>query len=80
MTSSINNHKQVDDHVLCKVIEWCEHHRNDAMTSNNKPGSNSLGQVTKIDEWDQQFFGDDNDTAFETMLVGPHDCHTLVKS
>lgn len=50
------------------------------MTSSNNSGSNILGQVTNIEKWDQHFFGDDNDTVFEIILVGPHDLDTLVES
>lgn len=62
----------VNDPVLRKVIEWCEHHRNDATTSADDD-NDTRKKTTDIDEWDQKFMQVDQEMLFEIILVR----HTL---
>ncbi|TLD03165.1 uncharacterized protein PgNI_12512 [Pyricularia grisea] len=57
----------VSEAVLRKVLEWCEHHRNDpALVS----GENSESwKTTDIDEWDQLFMQVDLQMLFEIILA-----------
>lgn len=59
----------VNDPVLRKVIEWCEHHRNDAAQSADDDNDNRK-KTTDIDEWDQKFMQVDQEMLFEIILVG----------
>jgi hypothetical protein len=58
----------VNDPVLRKVIEWCEHHRNDAAQSADDDNDNRK-KTTDIDEWDQKFMQVDQEMLFEIILV-----------
>ena len=59
----------VNDPVLRKVVEWCEHHRNDAAQSADDDNDNRK-KTTDIDEWDQKFMQVDQEMLFEIILVG----------
>jgi S-phase kinase-associated protein 1 len=59
---------QVTEPVLRKVIEWCEHHRNDPPATNDEE-SDSRKKTTDIDEWDQKFMQVDQEMLFEIILV-----------
>lgn len=59
----------VNDPVLRKVMEWCEHHRNDAVQSTDDDNDNRK-KTTDIDEWDQKFMQVDQEMLFEIILVG----------
>lgn len=61
----INN---VNDPVLRKVIEWCEHHRNDAAQTPDDDNDNRK-KTTDIDEWDQKFMQVDQEMLFEIILA-----------
>ncbi|KAK4192023.1 Skp1 family, dimerization domain-containing protein [Podospora australis] len=61
----INN---VNDPVLKKVIEWCEHHKNDAAVSTDDDNDNRK-KTTDIDEWDQKFMQVDQEMLFEIILA-----------
>lgn len=55
-----------------KVLEWCEHHRNDPPASQDDD-SDSRKKSTDIDEWDQKFMQVDQEMLFEIILVSlPH--------
>jgi S-phase kinase-associated protein 1 len=55
-----------------KVLEWCEHHRNDPPASQDDD-SDSRKKSTDIDEWDQKFMQVDQEMLFEIILVRfPH--------
>ncbi|KAL5612827.1 hypothetical protein BROUX41_004092 [Berkeleyomyces rouxiae] len=58
----------VNDAVLKKVIEWCEHHRNDPATN---PDDDDLARkkTTDIEEWDQKFMQVDQEMLFEIILA-----------
>ncbi|PHH52961.1 E3 ubiquitin ligase complex SCF subunit sconC [Ceratocystis fimbriata CBS 114723] len=58
----------VNDAVLKKVVEWCEHHRNDPATS---PDEDDLSRkkTTDIEEWDQKFMQVDQEMLFEIILA-----------
>ncbi|KAK4123543.1 E3 ubiquitin ligase SCF complex, Skp subunit [Parathielavia appendiculata] len=58
----------VNDPVLRKVIEWCEHHRNDAAQSADDE-NDSRKKTTDIDEWDQKFMQVDQEMLFEIILA-----------
>lgn len=59
----------VNEAVLRKVIEWCEHHRNDPPQTNDDE-SDSRKKTTEIEEWDQKFMQVDQEMLFEIILVG----------
>jgi len=58
----------VNEAVLKKVIEWCEHHRNDPPTV-NEDDSDSRKKATDIEEWDQKFMQVDQEMLFEIILA-----------
>ncbi|KAJ2998875.1 hypothetical protein NUW58_g192 [Xylaria curta] len=58
----------VSEPVLRKVIEWCEHHRNDP-PSTNEDESDNRKKTTDIDEWDQKFMQVDQEMLFEIILA-----------
>ncbi len=51
-----------------KVIEWCEHHKNDPATAADDD-SDSRKKTTDIEEWDQKFMQVDQEMLFEIILV-----------
>ncbi|CAN8097163.1 unnamed protein product [Discula destructiva] len=53
--------------VLDKIIEWCEHHRNDPPPSADED-SESRKKTTEIDEWDQKYMQVDQEMLFEIIL------------
>jgi S-phase kinase-associated protein 1 len=59
---------QVNESVLKKVLEWCEHHRNDPQTAADDD-SDSRKKTTDIEEWDQKFMQVDQEMLFEIILV-----------
>ena len=58
----------VSENVLKKVIEWCEHHKNDP-PANQDDESDSRKKSTDIEEWDQKFMQVDQEMLFEIILV-----------
>jgi S-phase kinase-associated protein 1 len=58
----------VNEAVLKKVIEWCEHHKGDAPTT-NEDESDSRKRSTDIEEWDQKFMQVDQEMLFEIILA-----------
>jgi len=58
----------VNEQVLKKVIEWCEHHRNDPATTPDDD-SDSRKKTTDIEEWDQKFMQVDQEMLFEIILA-----------
>lgn len=58
----------VNGSVLAKVIEWCEHHKNDpAPTADDE--TDSRKKSTDIEEWDQKFMQVDQEMLFEIILA-----------
>ncbi|KAK1765765.1 Skp1 family, dimerization domain-containing protein [Phialemonium atrogriseum] len=58
----------VNEAVLRKVIEWCEHHRNDPpQTADDE--NDSRKKTTDIEEWDQKFMQVDQEMLFEIILA-----------
>lgn len=51
-----------------KVIEWCEHHRNDPPQAADDDSENRK-KTTDIEEWDQKFMQVDQEMLFEIILV-----------
>lgn len=58
----------MNEAVLRKVIEWCEHHRNDPPQAQDDE-SDARKKTTDIDEWDQKFMQVDQEMLFEIILV-----------
>ncbi|KAI1359901.1 E3 ubiquitin ligase complex SCF subunit scon-3 [Xylaria arbuscula] len=58
----------VTEPVLRKVIEWCEHHRNDPPSTQDDDSDNRK-KTTDIDEWDQKFMQVDQEMLFEIILA-----------
>ncbi|KAI9320230.1 E3 ubiquitin ligase complex SCF subunit sconC [Dichotomocladium elegans] len=50
--------------VLRKVIEWCDHHRNDPVVNDEQERRN-----TDIEEWDQKYMEVDQETLFDIILA-----------
>ncbi|KAG0166932.1 suppressor of kinetochore protein mutant [Apophysomyces sp. BC1034] len=50
--------------VLRKVIDWCEHHREDPL-----PQDDQERRSTDIDEWDQKYMEVDQETLFDIILA-----------
>ncbi|TAQ88292.1 hypothetical protein B7494_g3376 [Chlorociboria aeruginascens] len=58
----------VNEPVLKKVIEWCEHHKADPPVSPDDD-SDSRKKTTDIEEWDQKFMQVDQEMLFEIILA-----------
>ncbi|KAF1850942.1 S-phase kinase-associated protein-like protein 1 [Cucurbitaria berberidis CBS 394.84] len=58
----------VNEAVMKKVLEWCEHHRADAPSSQDDD-SDSRKKSTDIEEWDQKFMQVDQEMLFEIILA-----------
>ncbi|OAA33095.1 SKP1 component [Moelleriella libera RCEF 2490] len=58
----------VNEAVLRKVVEWCEHHRNDAFAGQDDD-SDGRRRTTDIEEWDQKFMQVDQEMLFEIILA-----------
>ncbi|KAI9746412.1 MAG: hypothetical protein M1818_000125 [Claussenomyces sp. TS43310] len=58
----------VNETVLKKVIEWCEHHKGDPIATADDD-SDSRKKTTDIEEWDQKFMQVDQEMLFEIILA-----------
>lgn len=58
----------VNEAVLRKVIEWCEHHKNDPPQAQDDE-SDARKKTTDIEEWDQKFMQVDQEMLFEIILA-----------
>lgn len=58
----------VTEPVLQKIIEWCEHHRNDPLPT-AEDDNESRKKTTDIDEWDQKYMQVDQEMLFEIILA-----------
>ncbi|KAB5558690.1 Skp1 family, dimerization domain-containing protein [Coniochaeta sp. 2T2.1] len=58
----------VNEAVLKKVIEWCEHHRNDPIQPADEE-ADTRKKTTDIEEWDQKFMQVDQEMLFEIILA-----------
>lgn len=54
--------------VLNKVLEWCEHHKNDPVPAADDE-ADSRKKSTDIEEWDQKFMQVDQEMLFEIILA-----------
>ena len=61
----------MNEAVLLKVIEWCQHHKGDPPAS-TEDDADSRKKTTDIDEWDQKFMQVDQEMLFEIILVSLH--------
>lgn len=53
-----NVNVNVDGKLLQKIIEWCKYHRDE---------DDHITKINKIDIWDSNFYGKDQDTIFEII-------------
>ncbi|TDZ37124.1 E3 ubiquitin ligase complex SCF subunit scon-3 [Colletotrichum sidae] len=58
----------VNEAVLRKVIEWCDHHRSDPIQTNDEE-NDARKKTTEIEEWDQKFMQVDQEMLFEIILA-----------
>jgi S-phase kinase-associated protein 1 len=58
----------VNEAVLKKVMEWCEHHKADPPTASDDD-SDSRKKSTDIEEWDQKYMQVDQEMLFEIILA-----------
>jgi len=58
----------VNENVLKKVIEWCEHNKGDPPAQADDD-SDSRKKSSDIDEWDQKFMQVDQEMLFEIILA-----------
>jgi len=58
----------VNETILKKVFEWCDHHKNDPPASADEE-TDSRKKSTDIDEWDQKFMAVDQEMLFEIILA-----------
>jgi len=58
----------VNEAVLRKVIEWCDHHKGDPIPVADED-SDSRKKSTDIEEWDQKFMQVDQEMLFEIILA-----------
>jgi len=58
----------VNEAVLKKVLEWCEHHKGDPPATNDDD-ADSRKKSTDIDEWDQKYMQVDQEMLFEIILA-----------
>lgn len=58
----------VNEAVLKKVIEWCDHHKADPPAT-NEDDADSRKKTTDIEEWDQKFMQVDQEMLFEIILA-----------
>ncbi|KAF4923245.1 E3 ubiquitin ligase complex SCF subunit scon-3 [Colletotrichum viniferum] len=58
----------VNEAVLRKVIEWCDHHRNDPPVNADEE-NDARKKTTEIEEWDQKFMQVDQEMLFEIILA-----------
>jgi hypothetical protein len=52
----------VSEPVLLKILEWCEHHKNDDPDI-------EIEKHVEINEWDQKYIAVDQEMLFEIILV-----------
>ncbi|KXN69986.1 cytosolic glyco protein FP21 [Conidiobolus coronatus NRRL 28638] len=55
--------------ILTKVIEYCEHHRNDPFVVEDDTNDNKTKSSDDIEPWDHQFCKVDQGTLFELILA-----------
>ncbi|EFQ24879.1 Skp1 family protein [Colletotrichum navitas] len=58
----------VNEAVLRKVIDWCDHHRNDPVQTQDDE-NDARKKTTEIEEWDQKFMQVDQEMLFEIILA-----------
>jgi len=58
----------VNETVLRKVLEWCDHHRGDPAPT-EQDDSDSRKKTNDIEEWDQKFMQVDQEMLFEIILA-----------
>ncbi|CAG8502646.1 4368_t:CDS:2 [Paraglomus occultum] len=57
----------VNERVLKKVLEWCEHHKDDPQPA--MEDSDTRRRNTEIDEWNKKFLEVEQDMLFEIILA-----------
>ncbi|TIB02278.1 hypothetical protein E3P94_01058 [Wallemia ichthyophaga] len=59
----------VTSNVFKKVLEYCDHHRNDPLPSTDDNSDEQRKRTTDINEWDQKFIQVDQEMLFEIILA-----------
>lgn len=54
--------------MLRKVLEWCDHHKDDPVVTADEDAE-SRKKTTDIDDWDQKFMQVDQEMLFEIILA-----------
>ena len=62
---------QVDSTILAKVIEWCEHHRNDPPGDDAEHDEKHISpyMCKDLEQWDKEFLDVEQETLFNIILV-----------
>ena len=58
----------VSSNVLVKVLEWCDHHKTDPLTTADEQ-DDARKRSTEVNEWDQKFMQVDQEMLFEIILA-----------
>ncbi|KAK4688488.1 S-phase kinase-associated protein 1, partial [Tremellales sp. Uapishka_1] len=60
----------VSSSVLIKILEYCEHHKGEALpTTEGSDGDDSKRKTSEIGEWDAKFIQVDQEMLFEIILA-----------
>ncbi|KAK6456758.1 uncharacterized protein RJT20DRAFT_1345 [Scheffersomyces xylosifermentans] len=57
----------VDEDVLIKIIEWCEHHKDE--TYSDDEYEVEMRKKLPVEEWDKKFLEEDEEMWFKIMLA-----------
>ncbi|VDK19977.1 unnamed protein product [Anisakis simplex] len=61
--------EEVEEATLMKVLEWCEHHKDDpSFVTKNEDGDEMLPD--ELPEWDQKYLRMEPNLLFDVVLVG----------
>ena len=55
--------------VFEKVLEWCEHHKDDAPEPEDDEAARKVRKSDDISEWDRKFMDVDQETIFHIVLA-----------
>ncbi|KAK3053858.1 hypothetical protein LTR09_005138 [Extremus antarcticus] len=58
----------VTETVLRKVLDWCDHHKNDPPPT-TEDDADSRKKTTDIEDWDQKYMQVDQEMLFEIILA-----------
>lgn len=60
---------EVDMATMTKVIEWCEHYKDEPPVKDKDADTNACKKSTDIEEWDQRFIQVDQEMLFDIVMV-----------